>query len=106
MEKDKGAAAAADAERAAAEKQFAQLKTHYDAGLAAITEIKADQAQLAATPKDQQGPIQKARKKLPSGAWAARKPGCAATCGSASSACLSSFFMEASALEVRSPLRS
>ncbi len=58
MEKDKGAAAAADAERAAAEKQFAQLKTHYDAGLAAITEIKADQAQLAATPKDQQGPIQ------------------------------------------------
>jgi tetratricopeptide (TPR) repeat protein len=57
MEKNKGAAAAAEAQQAA-EKQFAQLKTHYDAGLQAIQQIKAAQAQLATTPKEQQGPIQ------------------------------------------------
>src|ERR1700751_625645 len=48
MEKDKGAA----------EKQFSELKTHYDAGLAAIESMKAAQAKLGSTPKDQQGPIQ------------------------------------------------
>jgi tetratricopeptide (TPR) repeat protein len=57
MEKNKGAAADAEAQKAA-EKQFAQLKAHYDAGLQAIQQIKAAQAQLATTPKDQQGPIQ------------------------------------------------
>jgi tetratricopeptide (TPR) repeat protein len=56
-EKNKGAAAAAEAQQAA-QKQFAQLKAHYDAGLQAIQQIKAAQAQLATTPKDQQGPIQ------------------------------------------------
>lgn len=58
MEKDKGAAAEAEKERAEAEKQFAELKTHYDAGLQAIDAMKAAQAQLASTPKDQQAPIQ------------------------------------------------
>lgn len=58
MEKDKGAAAEAEKQRAESEKQFSDLKTHYDAGLKAIDAMKAAQAQLAATPKDQQGPIQ------------------------------------------------
>ncbi len=61
MEKDKGAAAEAEKQRAEAEKQFSELKTHYDAGLKAIEAMKAAQAQLAAIPKDQkdqQAPIQ------------------------------------------------
>jgi tetratricopeptide (TPR) repeat protein len=58
MEKDKGAAAEQEKQRAEAEKQFGELKTHYDAGLKAIDAMKAAQAQLAATPKDQQAPIQ------------------------------------------------
>jgi tetratricopeptide (TPR) repeat protein len=41
------------AKRAEAEKQFAALKTHYDAGLAAIEQMKAAQAQLSKTPKEQ-----------------------------------------------------
>jgi tetratricopeptide (TPR) repeat protein len=40
-----------------AEQQFAALKTHYDAGLAAIEQMKAAQAKLGQTPKDQQDPI-------------------------------------------------
>ena len=44
-------------ERAVAEQQFQALKTHYDAGLAAIDQMKAAQAQLPKTPKDQQDPI-------------------------------------------------
>ncbi|MGH9680989.1 MAG: tetratricopeptide repeat protein, partial [Candidatus Acidiferrales bacterium] len=47
----------AEKKRAAAEQQFQQLKAHYTAGLAAIDQVKADQAQLAQTPKDQQDPI-------------------------------------------------
>lgn len=40
-----------------AEAQFAALKTHYDAGLAAIEQMKAAQNKLAQTPKEQQDPI-------------------------------------------------
>jgi tetratricopeptide (TPR) repeat protein len=58
MEKDKGANSAAEAKRAEAEQQFKTLKVHYDAGLQAIDALKAAQAQLAQTPKDQQAPIQ------------------------------------------------
>jgi tetratricopeptide (TPR) repeat protein len=58
MEKDKAANAEAEAKRAEAEKAFQGLKAHYDAGLQAIEAMKAAQAQLAQTPKDQQAPIQ------------------------------------------------
>ena len=58
MEKENAANSEAETKRAEAEKSFATLKTHYDAGLAAITAVKADQVQLAQTPKDQQAPIQ------------------------------------------------
>ena len=47
----------AERKRQEAEAQFQQLKTHYDAGIAAITQMKAAQAKLAAAPKDQQDPI-------------------------------------------------
>ena len=40
-----------------AEMQFQALKTHYDAGIAAIEQMKAAQAKLAQTPKDQQDPV-------------------------------------------------
>jgi tetratricopeptide (TPR) repeat protein len=53
-----GANAEAEAKRAEAEKAFASLKSHYDAGLAAIAQMKDAQAELAKTPKDQQGPVQ------------------------------------------------
>jgi len=43
--------------RAEAEKAFQEMKTHYDAGLAAIDQMKAAQAELAKTPKEQQDPI-------------------------------------------------
>jgi tetratricopeptide (TPR) repeat protein len=52
MEKDKGAAEA-EAKRAEAEKAFQGLKAHYDAGLQAIDAMKAAQAELAKTPKEQ-----------------------------------------------------
>ena len=39
--------------RMAAEKQFEALKTHYDAGLQAITALKAAQEEFAKIPKDQ-----------------------------------------------------
>jgi tetratricopeptide (TPR) repeat protein len=58
MEKDKAANSEAEKKRAEAEKQFTELKTHYDAGLQAIEALKAAQAQLATTPKDQQAPVQ------------------------------------------------
>ena len=49
------------AKRAEAEKQFQSMKTHYDAGLAAIDQMKAAQAELGKlpkdAPKDQQDPI-------------------------------------------------
>lgn len=53
-----GANVEAEAKRAEAEKAFASLKAHYDAGLAAIAQMKEAQAELAKTPKDQQGPVQ------------------------------------------------
>ena len=40
-----------------AEQQFQQLKTHYDAGIAAIEQMKTAQTKLAQTPKDQQDPV-------------------------------------------------
>ncbi len=40
-----------------AEQQFQQLKAHYDAGIAAIDQMKAAQTKLAQTPKDQQDPV-------------------------------------------------
>ena len=40
-----------------AEQQFQALKTHYDAGIAAIEQMKAAQAKLGQTPKDQQDPV-------------------------------------------------
>ena len=45
------------AERAKAEKAFQEMKTHYDAGLAAIDQMKAAQAELVKTPKEQQDPV-------------------------------------------------
>jgi len=56
---EQGKLAALDAARKQqeAEAQFQQLKAHYDAGLAAIEQMKAAQAKLAATPKEQQDPI-------------------------------------------------
>ena len=58
MAKVAGANAEAAEKRAEAEKEFQSLKAHYDAGLQAIDALKAAQAQLAQTPKDQQAPIQ------------------------------------------------
>jgi len=57
MEKEKGANAEAEKAKEDAEKKFGEMKGHYDAGLAAIEQMKAAQAQLAQTPKDQQDPI-------------------------------------------------
>jgi len=53
-----GANAEAEKKRSEAEQQFKALKEHFDAGLAAIDTMKAAQAQLATTPKDQQAPVQ------------------------------------------------
>lgn len=54
-----GKLAAIDAERKRqeAEAQFQALKVHYDAGLAAIEQMKAAQNKLAQTPKEQQDPV-------------------------------------------------
>jgi tetratricopeptide (TPR) repeat protein len=57
MEQGKLANVEAEKKRAEAEQQFQTLKVHYDAGLVAIDQMKAAQAQLATTPKDQQDPI-------------------------------------------------
>jgi len=56
---EQGKLAAVDAERKRqeAEVQFQALKTHYDAGIAAIEQMKAAQTKLAQTPKDQQDPV-------------------------------------------------
>jgi tetratricopeptide (TPR) repeat protein len=56
---EQGKLAAIDAMRKQqeAEQQFQALKTHYDAGIAAITQMKAAQTKLASTPKDQQDPV-------------------------------------------------
>jgi len=57
QEQGKLAAMEAERKRQEAEAQFQALKTHYDAGIAAITQMKAAQTKLAATPKDQQDPV-------------------------------------------------
>jgi tetratricopeptide (TPR) repeat protein len=57
QEQGKLAAVEAIRKQQEAEAEFQALKVHYDAGLAAITQMKAAQAKLASTPKDQQDPI-------------------------------------------------
>jgi tetratricopeptide (TPR) repeat protein len=57
METNKGAAEA-EKKREEAEKAFVAMKSHYDAGMKAVDEMKAAQAELANTPKEQQAPIQ------------------------------------------------
>src|SRR5258708_2207262 len=57
QEQGKLAAVEAERKRQEAEQQFQQLKTHYDAGIAAIEQMKAAQTKLAQTPKDQQDPV-------------------------------------------------
>jgi len=56
---EQGKLAAIDAMRKQqeAEQQFQALKTHYDAGIAAIAEMHTAQTKLAQTPKDQQDPV-------------------------------------------------
>jgi tetratricopeptide (TPR) repeat protein len=56
---EQGKLAAVDAERKRqeAELQFQSLKTHYDAGIAAIEQMKAAQTKLTSTPKEQQDPV-------------------------------------------------
>ncbi len=51
------AAVEAERKREEAEAQFQALKTHYDAGVAAIEQMRAAQTKLAQTPKDQQDPV-------------------------------------------------
>ena len=53
QEQGKLAAVEAERKRQEAEMQFQALKTHYDAGIAAIEQMKAAQTKLAQTPKDQ-----------------------------------------------------
>jgi tetratricopeptide (TPR) repeat protein len=57
QEQGKLAAVEAERKRQEAEAQFQSLKTHYDAGIAAIEQMKAAQTKLAQTPKDQQDPV-------------------------------------------------
>jgi len=57
QEQGKLAAIEAERKRQEAEQQFQQLKTHYDAGIAAIEQMKAAQTKLGQTPKDQQDPV-------------------------------------------------
>ena len=57
QEQGKLAAVEAERKRQEAEAQFQALKTHYDAGIAAIEQMKAAQTKLAQAPKDQQDPI-------------------------------------------------
>ena len=54
----------AQKQRAAAEQQFQALKVHYDAGIAAIEQMKAAQAQLAKIPKDQKDQQDAAKDKI------------------------------------------
>jgi tetratricopeptide (TPR) repeat protein len=53
QEQGKLAAVEAERKRQEAELQFQSLKTHYDAGIAAIEQMKAAQTKLAQIPKDQ-----------------------------------------------------
>jgi tetratricopeptide (TPR) repeat protein len=57
QEQGKLAAIEAIKKQQEAEVQFQALKTHYDAGIAAIEQMKAAQAKLVSTPKDQQDPV-------------------------------------------------
>jgi tetratricopeptide (TPR) repeat protein len=57
QEQGKLVAIEAERKRQEAEQQFQALKTHYDAGIAAIQQMKAAQDQLTKTPKDQQDPV-------------------------------------------------
>jgi tetratricopeptide (TPR) repeat protein len=57
QEQGKLAAIEAIRKQQEAEVQFQALKTHYDAGIAAIEQMKAAQTKLAQTPKDQQDPV-------------------------------------------------
>jgi tetratricopeptide (TPR) repeat protein len=57
QEQGKLAAIEAIRKQQEAEQQFQALKTHYDAGIAAIQQMKAAQDQLTKTPKDQQDPV-------------------------------------------------
>jgi tetratricopeptide (TPR) repeat protein len=57
QEQGKLAAVEAERKRQEAEVQFQALKTHYDAGVAAIDQMRAAQSKLAQTPKDQQDPV-------------------------------------------------
>ncbi len=57
QEQGKLAAVEAERKRQEAEAQFQALKTHYDAGIAAIEQMKAAQTKLAQTPKEQQDPV-------------------------------------------------
>ncbi len=64
VEKGKSADTEAAKERAEAEKNFAAMKTHYDAGLAAIETMKAAQADMAKIPKDQKDNLTAAQGKI------------------------------------------
>jgi tetratricopeptide (TPR) repeat protein len=57
QEQGKLAAIEAMRKQQEAEQQFQALKTHYDAGIAAIAEMHTAQTKLAQTPKDQQDPV-------------------------------------------------
>jgi len=57
QEQGKLAAIEAVRKQQEAEVQFQALKTHYDAGIAAIEQMKAAQTKLAQTPKEQQDPV-------------------------------------------------
>jgi len=57
QEQGKLAAVEAIRKQQEAEVQFQALKTHYDAGIAAIEQMKAAQTKLTQTPKEQQDPV-------------------------------------------------
>jgi tetratricopeptide (TPR) repeat protein len=57
QEQGKLAAIEAIRKQQEAEQQFQALKTHYDAGIAAIEQMKAAQTKLGQTPKEQQDPV-------------------------------------------------
>jgi tetratricopeptide (TPR) repeat protein len=57
QEQGKLVAIEAERKRQEAELQFQSLKVHYDAGIAAIEQMKAAQTKLAQTPKEQQDPV-------------------------------------------------
>jgi tetratricopeptide (TPR) repeat protein len=57
QEQGKLVAIEAERKRQEAELQFQSLKTHYDAGIAAIELMKTAQTKLTQTPKDQQDPV-------------------------------------------------